>query len=418
VRYWNQKGVVTIELDGYEKIPGFLREIAVTSTRTNSALAAARTLGAVEPPPMSVAPLLDVMEALRERLSEVIGQARDIGLLPDENEPPVEGPSRSSDVDEAGDWIRRKARALLDLATAIVGLVPLDNPTDWITLGDLLYEQGDAAAAIRAYQAVLRPSAERRVTPVKIVRRIKGNLARAFAHEGHYGRAEWLLRQCVFGTNAPNKSNDRGRWDVFQGLDIDALRERPTDAAELAHAISRRVERLRDDGHPSEAFVAVAEVRHVLEPLLGIQRRASAPPGDDLFGAERVLINAQRSWRIRGIARESQGRPFNPKAWALNVLGKGYRLSAELALDLHRADARCFWQHADGYLHDASKLDPLLPFPYAHRLHLLAHQRLDQHDRATLDRHLNKDLVHLARHDGSEAVRRRLRDDFPNAIIP
>jgi hypothetical protein len=319
VRYWNQKGVVTIELDGYERIPGFLGEIAVSNTQTNSALAAARILGGVEPPPpISVAPLLEQMDALRARLSEVIGEARDTGLLPREEEPPVEAPIASSDVDDAGDWIRRKARALLDLATAIDGLVPLDNPIDWITLGDLLYEQGDAAASIRAYQAVLRPSAERRApTPNNVVRRVKGNLARAFAHEGHYGRAEWLLRQCVFVPNAQNNWNGRRRWDVFKALDMAALRGRPTDAAELAHAISRRVERLRDDGHPSEAFVAVAELRHVLEPLLGIQHRASDPPGDDLFGAEQVLINAQRSWRVRGLARESQGRPFNPKAWAL-----------------------------------------------------------------------------------------------------
>jgi len=183
--------------------------------------------------------------------------------------------------------------------------------------------------------------------------------------------------------------------DVFNGLDMDALRERPTDAAELAHAISRRVERLQDDGHPSEAFVAVAEVRYLLEPLLGIQHRASDPPADDLFGDERVLINAQRSWRIRGLGRETQARPFDSKAWALNVLGKGYRLSAELALDLHRANARWFWERADGYLHDASKLDPLLPFPYAHRLHLLSDQRIGQHDRARLDQHLRKDMVHL-----------------------
>jgi hypothetical protein len=217
------------------------------------------------------------------------------------------------------------------------------------------------------------------------------------------------VRHCVYraddaqsGAALPSPVRPRAldREDVLRRLDVERLRERPTDAAELGHAITRRAERLRADGHPQEAFAALAEVRYVFEPLLGIERRASAPPTEDLFGAEIAQMAAQqmaqRSWRARGFrSRENEGRAFNPKAWALNVLGKSYRLCAELALDLARADARWYGERADKYQHYVSNLDPLLPYPYAHRLHLLREHRIGSEHRATLLRHLREDLSRL-----------------------
>ena len=422
VRYWREKGIVTIELDGYDKVPGCLQQISRRIPDAGSGLAAVRTLGRSEPPPLEVEPLFETLTAARAQLSELIRQSRETGFLPTQDDPAVETPdnqtSSSPDQDETGAWIRRKARALLDLASAIDGVIPVDNPADWVSLGDLLYEQGDAAGSIRAYQAALRPSAERLQRGSDMIRRIKGNLGRAYAHEGHHARAEWLLRQCVYVRDDENGPPILGRWGTFRRLDFESLRERPTDAAELAHAITRRVERLRGDGHPLEAFEAVAEVRYLLEPLLRIKHRPQDPDGEDLFGAEIVQLNAQRSWRARGLrSREYNARPFNPKAWAFNVLGKGYRLTAELALDQRRDEVGWYVERADRYLHYASNLDPLLPYPYAHRLHLLNDSRIPPQTRSTLERHLDKDLRRLLEHSGALRVLDDLQSRFADSDL-
>lgn len=324
MRYWRQKGIVTITLDGYDRLPAFVREITGHTTRGRGALAAAHTLSRSEPPLLSVGPLLEQLESVRGSLAQVIMQARDVGLLPDEDDPSPEVPAISSAIAASGDaiqggdanagqqmrvWRRRKARALLDLAVALDGLAPLGDPRQWVSLGDLLYEQGDAVGATQAYQAALRPAQglDDLVVRSDTIRRVRGNLARALAREGHYRRAEWLLRRCVYrddvgeAASSPLLTGAVDRKDIRRRLDMDALRVRPTDAAELGHAITRRVERLRSDGHPGEAFVALAEVRYLLEPLLGIRPHASAPPEEDLFGAELAQHAAQRSWRARGL---------------------------------------------------------------------------------------------------------------------
>jgi hypothetical protein len=95
------------------------------------------------------------------------------------------------------------------------------------------------------------------------------------------------------------------------------------------------------------------------------------------------------------------------------VLGKSYRQSAELALDLARSNARWFWECADRYLHDASTLDSLMPYPYAHRLGLLADQRIRGGDRDRLERHLKEDLERVR--DG--ALLERLHAEFPDARV-
>src|SRR5437870_4183310 len=120
------------------------------------------------------------------------------------------------------------------------------------------------------------------------------------------------MRRCVFREDVEASQDALDRRAVHERLDLEGLRKRPTDAAELSHAITRRAERLRADGHPAEAFGALREVPYLLEPLLAIRRSDADPPAEDLFGAEQVQINAQHSFRARGLRnREVQGRPFN-----------------------------------------------------------------------------------------------------------
>lgn len=69
------------------------------------------------------------------------------------------------------------------------------------------------------------------------------------------------------------------------------------------------------------------------------------------------------------------------------------------------------------YLHYARNLDPLLPFPYAHRLHLLSDPRIGGADREKRLRHLRDDLTRLEQDPNGAAVVQRLSADFPGAEV-
>jgi hypothetical protein len=174
--------------------------------------------------------------------------------------------------------VREKSRSLLDLTLAVDGLMPLEDPGLWISLGDVLYEQGDHASAIRAYGAVLRPprgeQSDRGAPPVDgpTLRRVWGNLGRAYARERHFVHSEWLLQRCVFRPGRESPGLWFTRQSVLDRLDLDHLAARPTDAYELVYAITRRAERLR-------------EARCLLEPVLGIDKHGVVAPRGDLFAA-------------------------------------------------------------------------------------------------------------------------------------
>lgn len=412
VHYWGQRGVRTLLFATYEEQHRFLRKIAAASTGAGTALGASRILSRSDPPLLEVGPLMEHLEALGGALQNVIEQARNQGLLPQPDQGAVEAPpAHRIDDGRPARWVRAKARALLDLASSVDQLVPVEDHTMWTALGDMLYVQGDAAGAVRAYHAALRPTESRSRPDDCTMKRMRGNLARALAHEGHHARAEWLLRRCVF---LPDRELSDGRIDrdsVFARLDVDHLRRRPTDATEFAHATTVRAEQLRAATHYTRAFEALREARYVLGPVLGFtsnpaHRLSLLPTETGTLPQPRPQpVRSQKSWQ-----RE---RPFNPGAYAFNTLGKCYRLSCSLALDLGRDDALYFMERAEQSLRNASVLDPLLPYPYAHRLLLRADQRLPSAERTRILDEVRKDLAGLSKTAESERLIKGLRERFP-----
>ncbi len=84
------------------------------------------------------------------------------------------------------------------------------------------------------------------------------------------------------------------------------------DAAEFAYLVARRVERLRQAGHPEQAFAALYEPRYVLEPLLGIVNGHEPAPARDLFG-DRPASEGRGRWRhTRAQERGRANHSFYP----------------------------------------------------------------------------------------------------------
>jgi tetratricopeptide (TPR) repeat protein len=411
IRYWRSKGVETAAFVDGDAQAGFVGEIAQRASAVGDALGSARALAAVLP----IAPLVAHLEGAHATLREMIDVARHASLLPDPSEPGVEGGAdtdESATASDAQPQVRSISRAILHLASVIDAAVPLDDPMDWVSIGELLYEDGDAAGAIQAYQAALRPSRGSRVRlDPATVRRVRGNLGRAYARERHFGRSEWLLRRCVF---LKNQELPEGpgftRRSVSDRLDRDALESRPTDASELVYAMTRLAERLLDDQRPRQAFELMREARYILEPLLGIQKDAGVD-AVDLFADREV--GRRRPWR----GRDLPDHPYVPKAWALNFFGKAYRLSAQAAQSLGRNDVVYYAAKADGVLHDASKLDRLLRHPYEHRLAMQRELRLAQPQRQQLAAGLRADITKLGTLPDGRRVIGQLRSQFPDSRV-
>jgi hypothetical protein len=435
-QYWDKRGIGTIPVPNLNDIPALVNGIADAAAHGSALSAAGRLADAQPPPPLYVQPLFDALASLKDTLSQLLNDPAVRELF--SSTPSVDAPPQdaTAGVDaKQTRWIRERGRSLLDLALAVDRLTPLDDPLMWIDLGDVLYSQGDAAGAIHAYHAALRPAVSGR-TPgdpewERTVLRVRGNLARALAHETHYARSEWLLRRCVFKQGMEAADGDIphspvGRWSVYNRLNLPHLDGRPTDASELVYAITRRAERLRDGKHPREAFEALCEARYLLEPLLGIRHYEGDPPGPpehpapNFFEAEWVLMQNGQWPRSRILAtwhrgyqplRNGQSRPFVPPAWALSFLGKCYRISCQTALDTGRNDATRHLERAEKYLRMASERDPLLPFPYGHRLKLAADTRLPESERRRVLLAARQDLDAIG--EQGHALRRTLMQEFP-----
>ena len=105
-----------------------------------------------------------------------------------------------------------------------------------------------------------------------------------------------------------------------------------------------------------------------------------------------------------------------PKAWALNFLGKAYRLSALGALEGGDDNLAYYLNNADRVLHEASVCDPLLVNPYVNRLAMLAELPRRSHSRAKLENHLVEDLVKLDALDDGPALAQQLESRFPTGL--
>jgi hypothetical protein len=282
---------------------------------------------------------------------------------------------------------------------AVDQLAALPDAGLWIGLGDLLSRERDAPGAIRAYHMALRPQqAGAPPVPAVVLTRVRGDLGRAYAREGHYSRAEWLLRQCVYAEGHQSDGGVRERQGLLDRLNLAHLGRRPADASEFAHVISRRVEQLRLAGHYREAFETLREPRYLLEALLGL----SAVPGQpviDIFGDGVAAPERDHENRRRG------RRPAHPRAWALSFLGKCYRLGCVLRLDLAGGSVGHYLARAGRWLSEASLIDPLLPYPYAHRLHLQREGRINWSARRRILAEVRRDLAVLPARYGSDGER-------------
>jgi hypothetical protein len=407
VDYWHDRGLEIVLFDAYAEIPGFVDAIVnqVGAGRTVSSAAIALESPPPQPSPLQIGPLLDRLDDLQQTLVALLDQATDSGLVP----PAEAGPVEMTAPDAA--WVRDKARALLDLSQAVDRVAPLDDPLRWIALADLLYEQGDTSGAIAAYNTVLRPSAAERELDRELIRRVQGNLARAHGAEGQYARAEWLLRRCVFERGQQLAEPGFDRRSVYDRLCLEHLRVRPTDASELTFTITRRAEDLIRARRLEDAFDALREARYLLEPTLDIGKgRGRFARSEDLFTAEMFGDSGRR--RPSGRYSRRTARVYNPKAWAFNFLGKTYRMSCELALDLGM-NTTYYLEKALRYLHFASNGDHLLPYPYAHRLMLEQNHRLSEAEPNTVRVSLRPDLARLRGDPNGKSVFMRLRRDFP-----
>lgn len=414
--YWQQKGITTLLFATFADQRPFLGAIA-EPTDSRGRTPGLAVLGAANPPPpLDVGPFVARLHEVERALRELVEAARQENMLPDADTIPVDQlPAELAGASS----VREKARALLDLATAVDRLTRLDDPRLWVTLGNLLYEEGDVPSAIQAYQTVLRPTAERRRLDEAVLLRVRGNLARALALQGHDSRAEWLLRRCVF---RPGREDEEGvgrptRRGVYERLNLSHLEERPMDAAEFAYLVARRVERLRQAGHPEQAFAALYEPRSVLEPLLGIVNGHEPAPAQDLFG-DRPASEGRGRWRhTRAQERGRANHSFYPKAWALTFLGKCYRLSCSLALELGRNDVDHYLRRGIRYLKQAITLDPLLPYPYGHWLELQRDDRMPPANRERIRREVRLAVDALKEHGPAGVeVAASLRSRFPEAF--
>jgi hypothetical protein len=408
VAYWRERGLEIVLFDAYEEIPVFVDQLARDANAAQNVPGAIRTLQA--PPPeasvVQVGPLMDRLDDLRNALQALLDQATDAGLVLPRGAEPVD-----IAAPEAA-WVRQKARALLEVTQAVDRVAPLEDPMRWLALADLLYQQGDPVGAIVGYNAVLRPSVAARAMEPELIRRVQGNLARANAAQDQYARAEWLLRRCVFKPGRDQDDREPNRSSVYERLCQEHLRVRPSDASELVYAITRRAEDLRDAGRASEAFEALCEARYALEPILDIGKGLGRyAPSEDLFGTE-ADARTHREQLRQSISRAVPRYHYYPKAWAFNFLGKSYRLSCEAALDL-ALDPSYYVRKAVRYLHYANNIDPLLPYPYAHRLMLVDNPRLSRADRDQASQSVRLDLVRLQSHVGGEAVFNEMQQRFP-----
>lgn len=294
--------------------------------------------------------------------------------------------------DEAGREDRRsrreKLRAILDLAQATDQLIPLSRVDVWLELGDMLYALGDSDGAIRSYNNALKPAYKqnyRRSDDPERFRTIRGNLGRAYAHEGHHERAEWLLRQCVFREKQEYADGPLDRSGVFNRLDFEHLPHRPTDASELVFSLTHRAERLKESGHLVEALAVLNEGRYLIEPILGVSKH----PGHnhDLFSHSYASGPLARQWEA--------GARSVPHAYAFNFLAKCYRLSCSLVLDLYRGESGTlyFLKGTVRNARRASQIDSRLAYPWAHRLLLEADNRLPEPWRRRLRNETRDELV-------------------------
>lgn|GEM_PF-3001223 len=387
VQDWARRGIEMLWFANFDVECDFVAAIGQDSINDRSMRTIADTLSSETPPPaIQSEGLLQSTADLERTLWQIVQQARDRGLIAKESAALTEvaavAPAREGT--EAGMGWREKLRAILGLAQAVDRLQPLSRPEVWMELGDMMYGLGDSGGAIQAYNNALRPFRGRDQVDETRLLRIRGNLARAYARDGHHDRAEWLLRRCVFqpGSEQPTDSLDRAT--TLRRLNLDYLARRPTDASELVSALSRRAERLRASGHFEEAFQVLREARYLLEPLLGVAKNSAQ--NHDLFSRGYASRAVRRQW--------DRSAASYPRAYAFSFLGKCYRLSCALALDqrLGYDDILYYLKGAVRSLRKASSFDPSLPYPWAHRLLLQSETRLPIDDRDRLLREIESDL--------------------------
>ncbi len=402
VKDWKQRGIEMLLLPSYDVELAYIQAIGNDARGHRTIKAIANTLELSPPPPsIESKALTGSFRILEDTLNDIVSQARTSGLIFNDGDAAVESGPEGNYLG----WDERrhrqdKLRAILNLAQSIDELAPLSQPDTWIDLGGMLYELGDSTGAIQAYNNLLRPhEGLERIDPSRL-NQIRGNLARAYLHDRHYDRAEWLLRQCVFRTGRESHEDTFTRPSVFKRLNLTHLARRPSDASELTYALTRRAERLRESGHLAEAFEVLDEARYLIEPLLGVSKDPAL--NRDYFSVRFHDDSVRRQW--------NRGARSYPRAWAFNFLGKCYRLTCSLVLDFPeiRDNTLYYLKGAIKNLRYASRIDPALRYPWAHRLNLYEEFRLPHDWRKRILRETIEDLQLAIERTGDKALVKEL----------
>ena len=347
LQYWRRQRLLILPMASPRQVQSFMKQALATATRwaerQSQLPVILKGLGAEHHE------LADRVEALTSTVDKVCDRIR-LPLLADIRE---RGDEARSERPGALLWSQTSVQErqqlyslhnLLQLLEEIGVVVPAQR---WLRLGNTLYELEKWDLALQAYQRV-----HRRMTqggwddPTVHPKEIAGDLARCYlsvAQErlealrrisgdetvvldlAEYEWAEGHLSHCILAVDG--------------GLDRDWLARRPSDLAEYGYVSNRMAEIEMARGQWEQA-------RQRLQQSIACQ-----DAGRDLY----------RQWM-----------EVPARAFALNHLGKSYRLCVEIAVAQGRmdSDSRAF-AHAHETLLRAIEVYPELGYPFGHLFDLL-----------------------------------------------
>ncbi len=347
LQYWRRQRLLILPLAGPRQVLQFMKGAQETASRW---AARRRHLPAILE---GLGPECDGMRERVEALTQEADAVADLIRLPLLAEIRERGDETGAGREGALYWSRTSAgereqlyslHNLLQLLEEIGVVVPAQR---WLRLGNTLYELEKWDLALQAFQRVYRRLAQGDWDDPSVhPKEIAGDLARCYLSVAQdrldafrrisgdqsvildlteYEWAEDHLSRCVLAQE--------------QTLDREWLARRPSDLAEYGYVNNRlaEIEIARGQLHPA---------RQRLQQAVACQEQ-----GRDLYRK-----------RMGDLAQ----------AFALNHLGKGYRLRTEIAMAQGRIDsAGRHYVQARQTLLDAIELAPSLGYPFGHLFDLL-----------------------------------------------
>lgn len=346
LQYWRRHRLLILPLAGPDEVLELMRGAQETASRWAARRRDLPTIvhGLGELGPRLAAKVDDLVHAA----DEVYAGVRLPLLLQIRQRGDEDGPERPAALQWSHTTAEEREQLyslhnLLQLLEEVGVKVPAQR---WLRLGNTLYELEKWDLALQAFQRVHRRVVQGHWDDPEVhPKEIASNLARCYlsvAQErlGAFRRTsadehvvldlaeyEWAAGHLAYCILTPDGDLDR-----------DWLGRRPSDLAEYAYAANRLAEIDMARGRPAEADER-------LQQALAYQEK-----GQDLYD------------RLAG----------GPRAFALNYLGKSYRLSTEIAVAQGRMDdaRRCF-ARACRALWAALDADASIGYPFGHLFDLL-----------------------------------------------